>query len=191
MKIETDLNGHEEMIRPEKKLYLPSRKELIRDSGKVALGLGVAGGLAMNMPPALAAPSYSRRFVAFFVFPSSDVRVNVAKFREMRADAVTFGYRVVPASIDTFPWQVQEELRRQGYNRIFRYTGRISWDYTRYYRNPIRIGNVAYDPIPMPGSRAVVVTQNTGDAQGALVKAARETGARAVLGLPQPQKTLL
>lgn len=119
------------------------------------------------------AAKYSGTFVANFVFALSTPNENAAMIRDMKADAITFGYRVRPASARDYPASVRKAI---GKKRVFAYSN-------GFVAKSSKVVN-GYAITPAGG--AVVVSKATGDKQKALLEGAQKVGAGVYVGLPAP-----
>lgn len=124
---------------------------------------------------------YPGKMSVNFVYPSGSVNTNVAMIKKMRADAMTFGYRVKPAKKSSYPANVRKAI---GSRKVYSYGGGIQW-VKGLTKKDKKVGKYTVVDV---GHKSVVVVNNSFDQQKALVQAGKRTKARVYLGLPAPQQ---
>ena len=142
-------------------------------------------------PPAAAASSSpppvspGARIAAYFVVPAAILCGNVALLASMQADAITFGYRVVPTSASSYPPAVQ---RLVGGRAAYGYTGSVEWSPAalRPADRTVTVAGVTWTVMDT-GRGTVVVSQGGTDRLRALNAAGNRLSARTIVGLPAPR----
>jgi hypothetical protein len=119
------------------------------------------------------------------VLPSATVAGNTALLQRMQADAITFGYRVLPASKTAFPKSVQRYI---GGRRAFSYAGGGDWARAalRSADRQVRVNGVLWTVMDTGGG-SVVVSRSGRDHLKALNHAGNRLGAKTIVGLPAPK----
>lgn len=153
---------------------------------KTALTLTIAMVSAMGAatPQPAQATTQARKISAYFVTAKPTVPQNTTLLRTMKADAITFGYRVKPAPKSTFPTAVQKVI---GSKRTYLYTGGGTWNpkSLKSTDRTIKVGTVTWTVMNF-GTNAVI-SSNKQDSAKALTEAGNKVGARTIIGVPAPQ----
>ena len=170
---------------------------LLRPSAKLVATVLVAaaatGGVAASADkvehlPTLrtAEASAPRKISAYFLtgVPSTTAD-NVKLLQSMRTDAITFGFRVLPASKSTFPAPVRSLI---GKRRAFMYSGGGDWNKAalRSSDRRVTVNGVLWTVMDTRGG-TVVVSKAGGDRFKALNAAGNTVGADTIIGLPAPK----
>ncbi|HET7399732.1 MAG TPA: hypothetical protein VFJ94_14540, partial [Intrasporangium sp.] len=134
---------------------------------------------------ASAAHSAPQGISAYFVMPAATPCANASLLLSMQADAITFGYRVLPASPSTYPAAVRQLV---GSRTAYDYTGGGDWAPAalRPTDHTTTVAGVTWTVMDTGGG-TVVVSRSGDDRLKALNTAGNRLGAKTIVGLPAPR----
>lgn len=146
---------------------------------------------SMSLAPMIATPSTAHaanptKVSAYFVSAKSNDVANKALLNTMKADAITFGDRIVPVSKTSLPSQLSGYL---GTRKVYLFKGGINWNPKALSTADRKVViNGATYVVMYPDARSAVVSSNAnGDATGSMIRSGNALGAKTIIGLPRPQ----
>lgn len=152
----------------------------------VSGSVSVTGSSSHTLAPAASASAAGPRSIsAYFVYPKATMAENAQMLRAMRADAITFGPRLLPATGADLPAPVQRALKGR---RAYVYGAPVNWGRAARHSSDgtVRAQGRTFTIIRGPGNTAFVTRSGTSPVEK-LIDAGNRVGAHTIVGLPSPK----